>query len=147
MCTLLTRRLLGNHFICLLSLLQVEEKENCEEKTDEDEEEIVEGDEDEEDISERDELNLNTPKDNEPSAANAKVRKKAARGRGNRMSKLFYGQVLIEGFVRGKEFSRREAFGQWPLQVIRLRSYHIEKIYKFECSLQFTFFIDFSIDL
>ena len=71
-----------------------------------------------------DELNFNTPKDNEPSAANAKVRKKAARGRGNRMSKLFYGQVLIEGFVRGKEFSRREAFGQWPLQVIRLRSYY-----------------------
>jgi len=97
--------------------MEVEEKENCEEKTDEDEEEIVEGDEDEEDISERDELNFNTPKDNEPSAANAKVRKKAARGRGNRMSKLFYGQVLIEGFVRGKEFSRREAFGQWPLQV------------------------------
>ena len=46
------------------------------------------------------------------------------------MSKLFYGQVLIEGFVRGKEFSRREAFGQWPLQVIGLRSYHIEKNFR-----------------
>ena len=35
----------------------------------------------------------------------------------NPMSRLFYGKVLIEGFVHGAPFVRSEAFGQWPLQV------------------------------
>ena len=69
------------------------EKENCEEKTEDEEE----------DISEQDDTKCDGGK---PATAD-----------GNRMSKLFYGQVLIEGFVRGKEFTRKEAFGQWPLQV------------------------------
>ncbi len=35
----------------------------------------------------------------------------------NPMSKLFYGKVLTEGSLKGEQFSRVEAFGQWPLQV------------------------------
>lgn len=42
----------------------------------------------------------------------------------NPMSRLFYGKVLTEGRIRGDDFVRQEAFGQWPLQVNTFANIH-----------------------
>lgn len=45
-------------------------------------------------------------------------------GGNNAMSKLFYGSLLIEGNVDGKVFSKKEVFGQYPLQVNSFKDIH-----------------------
>lgn len=42
----------------------------------------------------------------------------------NQMYSLFYGKVEIEGRNQGIEFSRKEQFGQWPLQVNGFKHIH-----------------------
>ena len=42
----------------------------------------------------------------------------------NPMSQLFYGKVLTEGRIHGDDFVRKEAFGQWPLQVNTFTNIH-----------------------
>jgi len=42
----------------------------------------------------------------------------------NPMYSLFYGKVEIEGSNKGVDFSRREQFGQWPLQVNGFKHIH-----------------------
>ena len=42
----------------------------------------------------------------------------------NPMTRLFYGNILVEGKLKGEYFSRPEAFGQYPLQVNSNKDVH-----------------------
>lgn len=52
------------------------------------------------------------------------VNRKEENADNNPMSRLFYGKVLTEGRIRGDDFVRQEAFGQWPLQVNTFANIH-----------------------
>ena len=64
-------------------------------------------------------------KEKEPSQEDRSARSSSSTNHHeNQMHSLFYGQVEIEGRNKGIDFSRKEQFGQWPLQVNGYKNIH-----------------------